>query len=67
MATESDVKAQPVRVMDVFILGPAMVLSSACITNPLLRAVILIGGMGTIAYNAVNYAKVRRRIRSQQP
>ncbi len=61
MPTESDVKAQPVRAMDVLILGPAMLLSTAYIKNPVLRAIIAVGGVGTIAYNAANYAKVKRR------
>lgn len=57
----TEVKAQPVRVFDVLILGPVMVLAAAQVKNPLYRAVLALGGVGTIVYNAANYAKIRRR------
>jgi hypothetical protein len=63
MTTQSDIKAQPVRIMDVFVLGPAMVLSTGYISDPVLRAVMMVGGIGTIAYNASNYFAIKRRSR----
>ncbi len=54
-------KAQIVRVMDVLFLGPIMIIASAVVKDPYMRATLAIGGVGTMAYNAANYAKVERR------
>jgi len=54
------VKAQPVRVLDVVVIGPAMILGGAKVGGPL-GAVLLLTGVGTIAHNARNFQTVARR------
>lgn len=62
-ATRGDVKAQPIRVLDVFVIGPMMVAGGLAIKDaPVLRAGLIAAGIGTIAYNARNYAEVERRL-----
>ena len=64
--TRSDVKSQPVRVADVFIVGPVMVAGGALLYQkgaPLLGGLLGIFGVATMAYNARNYALVARRER----
>ena len=54
-------KAQDVRLMDVFLLGPFMVLAgTAKRLPPWARLLMVAAGMGTILYNARNYARIRR-------
>lgn len=53
-------KAQSVRLFDVFILGPAMVLASQQAKGDILPLLMLAGGVGTIFYNGSNYIKIER-------
>ncbi len=63
------VKTQNVRLVDVFILGPAMIFAGAAATvssrgSALMGAAGMItffGGFATIAYNAINYGKIAQR------
>jgi hypothetical protein len=58
------VKAQWVRLVDVFVLGPAMVLGGAYAARggaPWLGLSVSVGGAATIVYNAVNYGRVKER------
>jgi hypothetical protein len=58
---DPEVKAQIVRVADVLLLGPIMIIASAMVKDPYVRATLAIGGVGTMAYNAANYATIERR------
>lgn len=61
-ATPSD-KAQPVRLLDVFVLGPAMALGGAQLlgrSRPL-GTLLVTAGVLTVAYNGANYLRTRRR------
>ena len=53
-------KTQNIRLIDVFWLGPVMILSSRYPIPPVLRYTLLIGGVATILYNANNYLKQNR-------
>lgn len=55
-----DVKAQPVRVLDVVLIGPLMIWGGVRAGGPL-GALLGMFGVGTIAYNAINYLEVQRR------
>ncbi len=61
----SDVKAQPIRLGDVFVIGPLMMWGGARALpkSPLAGLALLFAGMGTIALNGVNYGKIERRKR----
>lgn len=63
MAGRSE-KTQRTRLLDVFIYGPFMIfyaLSPWAPTIPLLRIGLAALGVGTILYNAKNYAMTARR------
>lgn len=65
-AQEGDVKAQGVRLADVFLFGPLMVYSALDRTPPpWMKAAMLGIGIGTILYNARNYLEVQRRQQEQ--
>jgi hypothetical protein len=55
-------KAQGVRLADVFIIGPLMVWGgiAAGRQNSLAGTALALLGVGTIAYNARNYQRVRK-------
>lgn len=59
----SDVKAQGIRLGDVFLIGPLMMWGGARAIpqQPLAGLALLLAGMGTIALNGVNYRKIERR------
>ena len=64
-AVNGEVKAQGVRLADVFLFGPLMIYSAMDRKPPpWMNAAMLAIGVGTILYNAGNYLKVQRR---QQP
>lgn len=58
-------KAQPVRLFDVFVLGPLMIVAGVRLgtgaKEKVLGTFIGIAGAATIAYNARNYARVQGR------
>jgi hypothetical protein len=61
-AAYEDVKAQPVRLADVFVFGPLMIYSGLGKATPnWLRVGMVIIGAGTIVYNLYNYFEVERR------
>lgn len=60
----SDVKAQPIRLLDVFVFGPIMIASAKYVKHDMLKAALLVTGVGTILYNGANYLEVRRRARA---
>jgi hypothetical protein len=55
-------KAQGIRLFDVIYLGPFMIYFGAAAKNMPLwaRGVMIISGVGTILYNARNYAEAER-------
>ena len=57
------VKAQGVRLIDVFVLGPAMMVAGAMVIKkkPVTGAIVLSGGALTMAFNAANYEKIQQR------
>jgi len=60
-ATVSDIKAQSVRVADVWVFGPLMIYSALGKSTPTwVRVGMLIIGIGTIAYNLHNYFAIER-------
>jgi len=51
-------KTQAVRLLDVFVLGPAMIYSAMDVKPPkLLRSFMMLVGVGTVLYNLSNYLK----------
>lgn len=56
------VKTQTTRLVDVFLLGPFMIYAATLIPREhhVVRTILAISGWGTIAYNAHNYALIRR-------
>jgi hypothetical protein len=60
-AHDSDVKAQWVRVLDVFLLGPLMVYGARRMPRGPAALALGVFGVTTILYNAVNYAKIEKR------
>lgn len=61
-ATPGDVKAQGIRLGDIFIFGPLMIYSAFGKNPPeWMKATMLTVGVGTIIYNALNFAEIERR------
>lgn len=61
-ATEGDVKAQGIRLGDVFLFGPMMIYSAMGKDAPeWMKAAMLVIGVGTIFYNAMNFVEIERR------
>lgn len=61
---DPEVKAQPVRILDVFLIGPLMVWGGYALDeagHPLAGAGLGFLGLSTIIYNARNYEIVRAR------
>ncbi len=61
-------KPQLVRLFDVFALGPVMILAGSRLPadQPVLKAVLVASGIGTIAYNGANYLRERDRAREAE-
>ena len=57
-------KPQYVRLIDVFLLGPALLYTATILSRdrPLLHLFLAVAGAGTIYYNARNYLDIQRRI-----
>lgn len=58
------VKAQWVRLVDVFVLGPAMIFGGAYAVrggSPGLGLTVAAGGFATTIYNAINYGRMKER------
>ena len=55
---------QYVRVIDVFILAPAMIIASTNRSLPeYLRVILFIAGVSTAAFNGVNYIKIEKALK----
>ena len=64
MTMYRDVKAQPVRLLDVLVIGPLMIWGGYALDargSHVGGAVLALFGLTTIAYNARNYEITRRR------
>lgn len=59
-------KPQSVRLVDIFLLGPAClaVAYGVSMKSPVARAFWIAAGVGTIYYNARNYLAVERAVRA---
>ena len=53
-------KAQGIRLLDVFAIGPAMIKAGACVSNRNLKTLLLLAGLGTILYNGANYIRIEQ-------
>lgn len=59
-------KAQGIRLLDVFLIGPAMVYASqAKELDDFTRLVLLASGVGTVWYNGRNYMENERRLKNK--
>lgn len=61
----SDVKAQPIRLLDVFFIGPTMLVGGLMLAkkgSPVIGGVLSVLGASTVAYNARNYALIEQRL-----
>lgn len=57
---EDVMRAQPIRLWDVFAIGPILILMGLFINMPVIARMILIGiGAGTIIYNGSFYLKYK--------
>ncbi len=60
--TAGDVKAQAVRLGDILLFGPLMVMGALGKETPQwMRAAMLVIGVGTIVYNAANFVEIEKR------
>lgn len=65
---DEEVKAQPVRVMDVAVFGPLTILGALNKEPPTwMRLFLLAYGVGTILYNGYNFLEIERRKQLQTP
>jgi hypothetical protein len=53
-------KAQWVRLVDVFAVGPLMLIAARETRTPWIRAGLVVFGVATVVYNAYNYLALRR-------
>ncbi len=61
-------KAQYVRLLDVFLLGPAMIVAGTSKKNKMdknLKTLLLLTGVGTVIYNGGNWLENNKRIMKQ--
>ncbi len=67
-ALDADIKAQPMRLLDVGVFGPLTVLGALNKEPPdWMRLFLLFFGLGTIAYNAYNFLEIEKRRGLQHP
>lgn len=56
-----EVKAQPIRLLDVFVFGPLMIyMGTAANPGSLARTAIIAVGVGSILYNLRNYRLIEK-------
>jgi hypothetical protein len=65
---QSEKAAQIIRILDVFVIGPAMLFASKKVSSPILKSILAISGVATTYYNGrnwilVNAAMKRNRIK----
>ncbi len=47
--------SQPIRLIDIFLMGPFIIWAGYTMKDPILRVVLIVMGIGTILFNAHNY------------
>lgn len=53
-------RAQSVRLWDVFLIGPALIIAGLIPTCPkIIKIILIVIGVGTIGYNGYHYLKYR--------
>ena len=60
----NDVKSQPIRILDVVLIGPLMATGGVALwrgERRLLGGLLVFFGVTTMAYNARNYVRVQKR------
>lgn len=60
---EPIVKSQPIRLLDIFVIGPLMVVGGVILSRSKKKLVgvpLVFFGMTTVGYNVINYLKVRK-------
>ena len=59
---EDDVKSQPIRIMDMLVVGPMMIAGGRAWgrTSPWSGLALSLLGVATIVYNTSNYLKIER-------
>lgn len=63
-ATQGDIKAQGIRILDIGILGPLMIFSALNKEPPPWLKLAMVGmGVGTILYNLKNYLEIQKRLK----
>ena len=58
-------KSQGVRLIDVFLLGPAIAFGGAKLReahHPVLGTALILGGIATVVYNWANYSEMQKRL-----
>jgi len=58
-------KAQEVRLVDVFLLGPFLMWTGTRARTPTERTVLILSGAATVLYNWRNYAKIESQKQAQ--
>lgn len=54
-------KAQGIRLLDVFAIGPAMIYAGARLkSSPNMANLLVLAGIGTILYNGANYVRIEQ-------
>ena len=54
-------KTQTIRLLDVFVFGPVMILAATKLPGENLALALAVIGVGTIVFNGVNYLEVRNQ------
>ena len=55
-------KTQDIRLLDIFVLGPAIMYAGLAKKPPVILSIFMVlTGIGTIAYNSYNYFRQQRR------
>lgn len=63
---ESEKAAQLIRILDVLVIGPAMLYAASEVKNPLLGAVLAISGAATTYYNGRNWLLVKKSMKKNE-
>lgn len=68
-STQTEIaKSQAVRLMDVGLFGPVMIMTALNRRPPAWMRLAMVGvGIGTIIYNGINYAKTRQETQQNIP
>ena len=63
---QSEKEAQLIRILDVLVIGPAMLYAASEVKNPILGAVLAISGAATAYYNGRNWLLVNQSMKNNQ-